>query len=580
VSPPVAASPPERPGIEWLLGGLLALAILVGGLVWLAASLSAALFGAGWPAARMLDVAAALLALPDHLGDPARAWPPPHRAAMAGPIPFYAFLALLLVALVLVARTVGGIVRERTGLFRGRGAPAARWASRAQLRALSVRAPQRGRVGLGRVGGRLIASEPRQSVMIAAPPQSGKTTGVAIPALLEWDGPAIATSIKTDLLRDTFARRRRLGRVMVFDPTAATGYPASQWSPLGSCGSWYGAQRMADWLCLAARPDGGGLADADFWYAAAAKLLAPMLYAASSSGRTMAELIRWVDTQEETAVIAALEAIGEAEPLAAAEASWRREERQRSSIYTTAETVLAAYADPRVMAASQLPEISAAELLDGGSHTLYLCAPAHEQRRLAPLFATVIEEIVSVVYESASASGGPLDPPLLFVGDELANIAPLRRLPELASTGAGQGIQLVSIFQDLAQVRERWGVSWRTVANNHRAKLFGTGIGDPETLDYVRQVSGESEYRQRSDTTGYIGQHSWTDATTYRALAPAHVVREAQPGTAVLIYGHLPPARLRLRLWFRDRRLKELAAEPDAGIQSESSPGPEQVLRP
>jgi hypothetical protein len=35
-------------------------------------------------------------------------------------------------------------------------------------------------------------------------------------------------------------------------------------------------------------------------------------------------------------------------------------------------------------------------------------------------------------------------------------------------------------------------------------------------------------------------------------------VREVSPGTAVLIYGNLPPARLRLRPRFADRHLTHL----------------------
>ena len=45
--------------------------------------------------------------------------------------------------------------------------------------------------------------------MIAFAPTGGhKTTGLAIPALLEWQGPVLATSVKSDLLIDTVARRR------------------------------------------------------------------------------------------------------------------------------------------------------------------------------------------------------------------------------------------------------------------------------------------------------------------------------------------------------------------------------------
>jgi type IV secretion system protein VirD4 len=540
-----------------LLGAVLAFVLLF----WVATLLSAVIFGGGWPAIGFGEAIDAVIALPDNVADPRRAWPSKSRAGLADPLGFYPVLCVLVMSLALAGATVAsGVARL---LPRDRNSPpAARWAQASDLRELRLRGGQLGtlpRVVLGWSGRRaLIAAEERASVLVVAPPQSGKTTGLAIPAILEWPGPVLATSVKTDLLRETLARRDHLGHVDVFDPAKATGKVSASWTPLGSCGSWHGAQRMAGWLCESARAS--NLDEADFWYSAAAKLLAPLLYAASTSGADMETVVRWVDRQEEDEVERALMRAGDPHALDAARATSMREERQRSSIYTTTETILAAYADPRVMDVARRPDVSPAALLDGGAHTLYLAGPAHEQRRLAPLFAALVEEVVAVAYELHNATGRRLDPPLLIVGDELANIAPIRSLPQIASTGAGQGIQLLSIFQDLAQLEERWGRSWRTVASAHRAKLFGTGIGDPGTLAYIRELSGESEYEQRSDTSGFLGQHSQTVGATYRSIAPSHVVREADPDSAVLIYGNLPPAKLRLRRWYADHRLSALVA--------------------
>src|SRR5665811_1519991 len=118
------------------------------------------------------------------------------------------------------------------------------------------------------------------------------------------------------------------------------------------------------------------------------------------------------------------------------DANWHRESRQRSSIYTTAETITAAFADPRVRASCSASDYTPADLLDGKANTLYLCAPAHEQQRLQPLFSMLVRQLITVVYESSAATGRPIDPPLLLVLDELANIAPIPNLEEVASTGA------------------------------------------------------------------------------------------------------------------------------------------------
>lgn len=535
------------------------------------AELAGALFGAGAPRLSLGELASTLVRLPTHLSNPRAAWPAAAQRTLPTSTAFYTAFALVLAALgglVTSVICVARAVRERTRDLVPAplaGSAGARWARTGQLRALHIDAPQVGRLTLGRRGRWLLAGEPRQSAIVIAPTESMKTTGLAIPALLEWQGPALATSVKSDLLRDTLACRRELGQVMIYDPTETTGIPGSGWTPLSGCASWQGAQRAAAWLCAAARSRHGSLADADFWYAAAAKLLAPILFAAAASTRTMAEVVRWVDTQEREEVQQALLDTGVEEALIAAEASWRREERQLSSIYTTAETILAAYADPGVLASAYTAEITPERLLDGGAHTVYLCAPSHEQQRLRPLFTTLVRQLITAVYDRATLTGRPLDPPLLVVLDEAANIAPLEDLDTLASTAAGQGIQLLSVFQDLAQLRERWGVRAATIVNNHRAKLIGSGISDPDTLEYAARVLGDQELRQLSQTAGQEGNASLTESSVYRTLTPPHELRQADRCSALLIYGNLPPARLRLRPWFTDRELRQLAAANPQG---------------
>jgi type IV secretion system protein VirD4 len=436
----------------------------------------------------------------------------------------------------------------------------AQWARRSDLAPLLVRAPERGRLVLGRWGRRLVAGEARQSVLVVGPTQTMKTSGLAVPAVLEWDGPVLATSVKTDLLRDTLAVRQRRGRVWVYDPARCTGMAGQGWSPLAAASSWPGARRAAAAMVGAARSAASGPTDADFWYATAGKLLAPLLFAAAVSGRTMADVVRWVDTQETGEVLDVLAAAGVEEALTAAEASFGREERARSSIFTTAETVIDPFADPDVAEGEAQAVIDPKPLLDGGAHTLYLCAPSHEQRRLRPLFSALVDQVVSAVYERAAVTGAPLDPPLLVVLDEAAQIAPLDDLDGLAATGAGQGIQLVTVWQDLAQVTARYGARSASVVNNHRAKLLLSGVSDPATLDQLSGLVGDSGTPLPSVTTDASGARSTTESVSFRRLAPTDALRRIAPGHALLVYGHLNPARIQLRPWFRDRALSHLVA--------------------
>ena len=427
------------------------------------------------------------------------------------------------------------------------------WARSRDLATLRVADPTAGRLTLGHSGRHLLAAEARASVIVLGPSQSGKTTGLAIPAILEWQGPVIATSVKADLVRDTIDRRAARAPAWVYDPTGSTGLVTSTWSPLAACATWQGARRSAAWLCSSARRTMAGSGDEDFWYAAAAKLLAPYLLAAASSGRDMRQVVQWIDTQEDTEVAHILEAGCDYEALSAAGASWQRDERTRSSVFTTAEMVLEAFADPSVLQSAASSEIDPAVLLGSQAATLYVCAPGHEQERLRPVFTTLLQTFITAAYDRSGRAGSGPHRPLLIVLDEAANIAPLSNLDALASTVAGHGIQLVTVWQDLAQLRARYGERAATVVNNHRAKIVLSGISDPATLEYASALIGDGEVGDHSVTIDAKGARSTTRSRRDRRLAPDASLRRIRPGEGVLLYGHLRPARIRLRPWFETR---------------------------
>jgi type IV secretion system protein VirD4 len=545
----------------WFLGALISL----GALLWITGQLSGRLFGGSWPHVQASEMGSIVAALPHHVGDPADAWPAPSRVLIPGPVAFYGTFVAVLGPVIVIAMLLMSRLRARRN-----GHNAARWARTHDLRLLRVRRPQPGRLILGRAKGRLVAAESKQSAIVVGPTQTGKTTGFAIPAILEWQGPVVATSIKTDLLRETIAARSAINgaNTFVYDPTGSTGLPSAGWTPLMECLTWQGAQRVAEWLVRGARPGGSSSDAAEFWYGATAKLLAPILLGAACTGGSMAQVVDWVDAQDDGRVTRALEVNNEEEALSAFEAIALWDDRTRGSVYATAQTVLIAYADPGVLTSAMTTELRAERLLDGGWHTAYLCAPAHEQRRLQPLFATLVQEIVAHAYDRTTETGKPLDPPLLLVLDECANIAPLRDLATLASTGAGQGIQLVSVFQDMAQIYAVYGRDRApTIVSNHRAKVILSGVADPQTLDYLARLLGDEEVPVTSSTSSTQG-HSTTQSINYRHLAPANVLREMRPGHGVLVYGHLAPAQIALRPWFKDRQLRHRARQPARRVEA------------
>jgi type IV secretion system protein VirD4 len=566
--PPIAPDPfrsSQENGTDTLLLVLIGLALVASALVWLVGQVAALAFGAHLPIQLGLsDMPGVIVQLAEHAGDPRLAYPRPVRAALPGPVGMYGALVL---TLALPTTVLGLPLSARSS--RSPHKHGSRWATGWQLRALRVHGRDRlWQLVLGRRSrwGRLVAAEACHSVLAFGPPGSFKTTALVIPALLEWQGPAVVTSIKPDVLRATLNRRAALGEVWVYDPLGMSGVPAASWTPLAHCGTYPKARKIAKTLAEAADLSGLKQDDANYWTTLGAKLLAILLYAAAGTGRSMADVARWVDTQDFAEVDEALDGLDDRMAADAWAACKARPDNTMGSVFGTAETLLDVFGDPTIAQSAHGCDLDV-EVLLAGPNTLYLYAPANEQARLRPLFELLVGVVITAAEELAARQpDGMLLHRLLLDLDEAGNCAALSRLPELATTARGQGIQLLTVWHDEAQLAYRYGRRSATVLNGHRAKLLLAGQADLGSLDLASRLIGDEAITQTSHTTGEAGRASVTASTTWRRLAPAEALRQLKPGRAVLLYGHLPPARLHLRAWFADRRLRRLAMAPAGAL--------------
>ncbi len=536
------------------------------GLVWAAGTLSALLAHRQRPTARLEDMGAVAVRLLRQPSTPAAAWPQADQHLIPGPAGFYATL-LVLLALTVVVLLAGwhAYWRVQAALPGTRGYGAA-WATRRDLRDLAVHkhTDLTGRIVLGRTRWRqTIASTLRHSLLLFGPTLSGKTTSFVIPTVLRWRGPVIATSSKVDLLQATIDRRRRRGRVYLLDPFRASGRPSIHWSPLVGCKHWAGALDMAWWLTQAASVS-HSIQSAEFWETLAKNLLAPLLYAgANKQGAGMREVVRWANeyalADEVLAVFDALEAAHPNDPApklarSAFLASVKADSRRKDSIYGTAQVLLDVYRYPAVAETAEGCDIDRVAFLrgfDGAGrpvdNTVFVFAPEHRQDQLRPLFEAFICWLVRGAEDRYAATGVALDPPLLVMLDEAANIAPLRKLGAYASSLASQGVQLVAVFQNLGQIRDRYGNQASTIVTNFLVKLLLGATTDRELLELLTVLIGKEELAQESLTYGLDGSRTATASIRQRELAPIHALVQQQPGHALALLSYRKPVRLRVR---------------------------------
>ncbi len=576
-----ARSSPTEAGVPFMAFAVAA-TLLTG--IWGGAQLAVLLATGDTLPVGLAEAAAAAFRLPGTWSDPAAAWPAALRPLLPHPALYWTCTAVGVAGALLVLSAALYAMRPQVGVGRRvrLGVDAcARFATLAELAPLVVRRPTSGRLSLGLVHGRLVATEDRHgapvprrargrqgdrsSVIVIGPSRCGKTAN-AISGILEWDGPAVLSSVKTDLLAATIEARSRLGDVKIFDPTGATSHRSAHWSPLRAARTAAGAQRAA--RALAEAGPSGGAENLPFFTALAQQLLWPVLFTAAASGATMDDVVEWVlrgdrPTEDDLGQIAprlldlarmwdstVVEDARRAQ--SAIEAVWGLDDRTRGGTYATCHTLLQAWQDPQVAAAAERQDISLEWLLDG-NNTLYLCGPMHEQARLSAVFGGLLGDLFQQAYERAGATNQPL-PSTLVMLDEAGN-TPARWLPQVASTCAGIGVLLVTIWQSKAQIDHAYGQLADSVITNHGSKIIFSGVSDSSTLEYAGSLLGDEELWQRSVTAdGQFmadGQRSVHHSTTTAKLIPPELLRRVAPGEALLVHGTLPPAHLHARPYYR-----------------------------
>jgi hypothetical protein len=76
----------------------------------------------------------------------------------------------------------------------------------------------------------------------------------------------------------------------------------------------------------------------------------------------------------------------------------------------------------------------------------------------------------------------------------------------------------------------RYGPKASTILNNHRAKLFLSGLADLSALELGARLIGDQALTERNRSMGSDGRHSLNESTSYRPLLPVEDLRRLRPG--------------------------------------------------
>ena len=400
-------------------------------------------------------------------------------------------------------------------------------------------------------------------------PRSNKTSAIAVPTVLSSPGLVVATSNKADLWALTSGLRANAGPVWTFDPQRIAHVRQTWWwNPLRSIADADPAERIEAAARLAGHFVGtiGGDRKDPFFHAAGEQILTATLLAAAISGATMREVVEWLQPGRRDAIVA-LDKAGAETEAADLEATLSGADVTTKGIYQTARTATKALTSERLMrwitppetwrdppANDPLAELDLWELLAAartGRATVHLLSKEGASTA-APVVTALVDRILEIAELLAQASGGRLDPPVVAVLDEAANICPIRALPQLYSHFGSRGIQVVTMLQSYQQGVGVWGEQgMQALWSAATVKLVGAGVDDHAFLQKLSGLIGD-HYVERISTSVDRSRVSRQYARAREPIMPASALRAITRDHAVLLTSGRRAGLGRLHPWYRE----------------------------
>ncbi|MFI1203471.1 type IV secretory system conjugative DNA transfer family protein [Streptomyces sp. NPDC020883] len=415
-----------------------------------------------------------------------------------------------------------------------------------------------------------------ETVILVAPPREGKTSQLIIPWILDFPGAVLATSSKVDILYATAKARKKLGPVMVLDPTGLSGWPIQlKWSLCDGCEDFTVARKRAETLATTTKSD-EGTKNGGYFVMNAQMLITCWLHAAALENRPALDIIRWATSPNERDAVTILAKHGRHELSRALAAQHSAAPEERSASWRTAEqSFLALYDDNVAKIFGNSPGDADNFSIEGwlkNGGTVFLIGEEEEGSSLAPIMAAFSRAIFDTGKRlAARMPNGRLDPPLGFLGDEIANVAPLPQIPSLMSVSGSQNIFMAAVLQNLAQAQERWGeIGVRKMFAAATVKIMLGGISDEQELKTYSALAGEFE--EDTESVSDDGERSSISVSTRRrAVLEPGDIRMIKEREGLVIHRRTPVTRVRFTRIHEGARAQEIAAATEETLKEVNS---------
>lgn len=401
---------------------------------------------------------------------------------------------------------------------------------------------------------RMSEAQSFQNLCLIAPPGLGKSTRFVIPNVLQATGSVVITDPSGEIYQNTAGHLAARGyTIQVFQP-AKIGKSLT-FNPISAATTPQARKQLATTL---AKNAGGASGDDTFWVASATGLLFVLITAVARYPEPAFRHLGNVRLLLNHFGVAG-EGIHEfmanhldAATFAEYRAFCANDTKTMANILSTARVALDLWSDPDIAAVTATTTLDVASVRERPT-AVYVILPEHQ----TPYFAIVANLLYSAFFKHCIEHAGAAALPVYFLLDEFGNLGHVTNFPVTVTTLRKRRCSVSIILQELAQLRKAYGQedAQTIFGGGMGSKLFFSGL-DLDMLEYLERLLGT--YTKTDEGTS-------TDNTTRtigRPLMSVDAIRTMPADDAILIPGRHLAAKLSMRPFSFDPRLKKLASIP------------------
>jgi type IV secretion system protein VirD4 len=484
-----------------------------------------------------------------------------------------------------------------------------------------------------------------EHILAFAPTRAGKGVGLVIPTLLRWADSVLVYDIKGENFALTSGwRSKELGSVVIrLDPTDPKAFEegtsgtfnpleeipldyafpkvmddkirdrrVGEYPPLEQVGSGETAA-IQNLVSMIVDPEGKGLED--HWSKTSHSLLVGcithLLYVGLWKGQTpclgdvATELSKpgspWKETIEKWQKFHHLGEKNDPDPErranvhpvvnVSAQEMLNREEKEASSVLSTAISFLTLYRDPVIARNTSRSTFKISDLMRYDRPvSLYFVVKPVDKDRIRPFVRLFITQVIRRLADSMKFENGEqvkdYKHRLLLMLDEFPSLGRLQIFEEALAFIAGYGMKAYLIIQDIAQLHKIYGKDEAITGNCHVKIAYATS--NPDTAKYLSETSGITTIIKESESVSgdrFAPFKKNVSVSVQEISRPLLTVDECMrlkgpekdskgmilvPGDMLIFVAGYAGIYGKQLLFFKDKELSRRAKLPESGISGQT----------